>query len=196
MAENKPGLRGKTVIRPLDLVQPNDWNPNEVPEETMESIRRDFKTEGWLVSMALTVWGKDEKGVVQNRIIDGEHRWKAARDVGLVEGPMVFLDGLTRAQAAAITVKLDAKRGEFNIEKLAKVVAEIAAADETTDVVAEGERSMLSLELGIGDDEIDKLKAIAGEAVPPPAGTPPPPPPKVVTKKNCTCPKCGNVFEV
>jgi hypothetical protein len=123
-------VRGKVVTAPLDKLKPNTWNPNVVTPEKMASIEHGFRTDGWLVSQALLVWRKDETGKVQNVIVDGEHRWKAARSVGLTEGPVVFLDGITEAEAKALTVKLDQKRGRWDEDKLGALLREIGGASE------------------------------------------------------------------
>lgn len=118
MSDGDAFLRGAVEILPLDTVEPNGWNPNVVPPHIMESIREGFRTDGWLVSQALLVWATDEHGVAVNRIIDGEHRWEAARAVGLTEGPMVLLRGLPVHEAKALTVKLNQKRGAWDLAGL------------------------------------------------------------------------------
>lgn len=118
-------LRGTSTLRPLNSVKPNGWNPNRVPEHIMRSIEHGFRTDGWLVSQALLVWGTDETGARRDVIIDGEHRWTAAQAVGLAEGPMVVLDGIREAEAKALTVKLNQKRGAWDTLELGKLLAEI-----------------------------------------------------------------------
>lgn len=143
----------------LDSVEPNGWNPNVVPEHVQRSIEHGFRTDGWLASHALLVWRTDEKRRPQNKIIDGEHRWQAGRAVGLAEGPMVFLDGITEAQAKALTVKLDQKRGKFDADRLGALLRSIQVDDAQVDDVA--------LDLGFEEDELLGLLADApmtGEA--------------------------------
>jgi hypothetical protein len=118
-------LVGKVVIAKLDAVTKNDWNPNEMTLFERQSLRHGLLKDGWLVSHALTIWRTDEKGKTKNIIIDGEHRWEEAKALGMVEGPMVFLDGVTLADAKQLTVKLDAKRGRFNEEKLGVLVRSV-----------------------------------------------------------------------
>lgn len=150
-------LRGKVEILPLGSVQPNDWNANVVPEHVMESIRHGFHVDGWLVSQALLVWSTDETGAKRNLIIDGEHRWQAAQSVGLKEGPMVRLAGLTEVEAKALTVKLNQKRGDWDMDALAKLVQEIQFGLSDAD---------LGLELGFSDEEAMRLVAMAAEELP------------------------------
>jgi hypothetical protein len=118
-------IRGEVQILPLDSVRPNDWNPNRVPAHIMESIKHGFRDDGWVVSQALLIWGSDDEGNLQNLIIDGEHRHAAAVEVGLKDGPMVVLDGLTKAEAGALTVKLNQKRGDWDMAQLSTLMQEI-----------------------------------------------------------------------
>jgi DNA modification methylase len=120
----------------------------------MASIRHGFREDGWLVSQALLVWATDEIATPRNLIIDGEHRWIAARDVGLHEGPMVLLHGLTEREAKALTIKLDQKRGTWRSDAdLGRVLADLAA---------EGE--ILPVDFGFESGEIDSLIAAATSA--------------------------------
>lgn len=144
----KAAIRGEVTTRPLGTVKPNPWNPNRMTDAEMRSLEHGFKEDGWLASMALTIWGVDDQGVTQNLVIDGEHRWHAAQKLGIKEGPMVFLDGLTRAQAQALTVKLDKKRGKFS---------ETALADLLKEIVPTMDRDLAGLALGFSDSELAAL---------------------------------------
>jgi len=141
-------VRGEVEILPLALVTPNGWNPNEMTPALMASLEQGFVEDGWLVNQALLVWGTDETGQARNLIIDGEHRWLAANHVGLTEGPMVVLDGLTEVEAKALTVKLDQKRGSWDMDKLKALVQDLAAQSET---------GLNAASLGFGEEELMKL---------------------------------------
>ncbi len=105
-------------LYPLDLVAPNDWNMNVLPPHKYESLLHNLREGGWVRSQPLLVWGYDEKGKVKNIIINGEHRWRAAQELGFREGPMVILNGISRAKAIELTIKLDNDRGEFDKTEL------------------------------------------------------------------------------
>ena len=122
---SKPRVVGEVVMRDLSLVRPNTWNPNEMTPFERQSLRHGLDTDGWLKSQSLLIWGSDEKGRPQNIIIDGEQRWTVATESGFKKGPMVFLEKMTKAQARALTVKMDQKRGHFNRDKLGLVLREI-----------------------------------------------------------------------
>jgi hypothetical protein len=123
-------LKGGTVVGTvetvaLDRVKPNPWNPNRMTPRQLESLKHGLKEDGWLTSQSILVWRTDDTGTAKYLIIDGEHRWRAATALGFVEGPMVFLDGVTEAQAKALTIKLDNKRGSFDQEILRGLLREV-----------------------------------------------------------------------
>jgi len=143
-------VRGTAEMGELRSVVPNHWNPNKMTADMFASLRHGLRTDGWIASMALLVWGSDETGTVKNIIIDGEHRWKAALAEGYTRGPMVFLHGVSQAQAMAQTIKLDRKRGSFEEGLLAGVLKELQVSLDSDD---------LGLDLGFDDATLMKYLA-------------------------------------
>lgn len=152
---------GEVEFRPVDSVTPNNWNPNRMSEFTFQSLVAGLKEDGWLASDSMLVWGTDENGAPQNIIINGEHRWKAAKELGFELAPMVVLNGITARAAKKLTIKLDNKRGKFDPSALGQLVREL-----TGDV----EDPLLGLSLGFTDDEMTDMLS-NGSIVPPPPGS-------------------------
>lgn len=150
-------LVGTAIIRPLSEVKPNTWNPNVMTDFQKKSIRHGFIHDGWIASQALLIWGTDERGKRKNIIIDGEHRYFAAIDCGMKEGPMVFLERLSEPQAKALTVKMDAKRGKFADAPLSEILREVQ--------FELGDDVNLSLALGMEEDIIMGLLAEPEQAM-------------------------------
>lgn len=128
MSTEAPKVTGSVKQRALSSVAPNGWNPNRLTERLMASLEHGMRTEGWLASQPLLIWGTDENGDVKNLIIDGEHRWHTAKKVGFKQGPMVVLDGLSEIQAKALTVKLDQRRGSFDPAELGELMRELESS--------------------------------------------------------------------
>jgi len=153
-----PVVLGTVFTSRLDTVKPNTWNPNRLTPFEKKSLHHGFEHDGWLPSHALTIWRTDEKGKKKMLIVDGEHRWTVARGLGMEDGPMVFLDGITEAEAKAWTVKLDAKRGRFDDVKMAPLMKEI---------VVDMDPLLRSLDLGIEEDRLarylDDREDVVGE---------------------------------
>lgn len=135
----------------LSQAKPNKWNPNAVPPNKFEAIKLSMQTDGWLLSQPLLVWRTDTRGKLRMIIIDGEHRWKAANEVGFTEGPMVFLDKLSETNAKALTIKLDNNRGKFEDKSLAILLRDILPKIEVKDPAAS---------LGFTQHEVNKLLAL------------------------------------
>jgi hypothetical protein len=171
-----PGVRitGKVVLAPLESVKPNTWNPNRMTEFQVESTRAGLLSEGWLAAYALLVWGTDEKGKTQNIIIDGEHRWRIARDLGFPEGPMVFLEGVSARRAKEMTIEFDSKRGKFDNIALRELIADIGVDDG------------LSFRLGIDADSFAELMKDTNVLPPEDFSEV-----SIDAKTDYTCPKCG-----
>lgn len=155
-----PRMTGTVVSAPIDSVKPNDWNPNVFTEFEQKALAYGMKQDGWLASHSLLIWRTDEKGKTKNLILDGEHRWTAAKSIGFTEGPMVFLDGLTLAQAKAMTVKTLKKRGEPDDLKLSDLLKSIQA-----DL---GDIENVSLDMGIEEEKMMALLADVAPDIEPP----------------------------
>lgn len=139
-----PRIVGEVETAKLAELTANDWNPNRMTAEQVDALRHGFETDGWISSHALTVWRTDDKGETRNVVIDGEHRLRVALELGMTEGPVVFLDGVAESEAKALTIKLDAKRGTFDRRALSELLVDLDSIGfEVTPIT-----------LGISDDDI------------------------------------------
>jgi hypothetical protein len=145
-----PRVVGTAVITALSKVKPNTWNPNRMTPFIRDALKHGLEVDGWLASQALLIWGTDETGKDRNIIIDGEHRFVVASELGFKKGPMVFLHKLTEAQAKALTVKMNQKRGAWDETLLADLVKEIQFDVSLPD---------LGLDLGLEQDDLMALLA-------------------------------------
>jgi hypothetical protein len=156
--EPQPRVRGeKPVERALAGVKPNEWNPNHMTPFLKESLKHGLLHDGWLRSQSLLIWGTDEKGKVRNVIIDGEHRWTVGQELGFKKGPMVLLHGLTEAEAKALTIKMNVKRGEANDLELGVLLRDLEASLDSTN---------LALSLGIEQDDLMQYLAQPAVVIP------------------------------
>lgn len=166
-AKNPTRVVGKVVLRKLADVRPNSWNPNRMTPTEKAALKHGLRTDGWLISQSLLVWGTDERGKRHDVIIDGEHRWTAAGELGFAEGPMVFLDGLSEARAKALTIKMYTRRGEHAAEPLSELVHELVGTLDVPD---------LGLELGFGAEQLADILGTNAPASSASPSTPPPAP--------------------
>lgn len=148
---------GRVEVRALESVGPNPWNPNRMSAFVRASLKAGLEGDGWLSSQALLIWGSDENGETKDLIIDGEHRWRVARELGFTTGPMVVLHNLRESRAKGLTIKMNQKRGSFEDDGLAALIGELMAGED---------REAFGLDVGFTEDEIARLIAEPAEAMP------------------------------
>ena len=108
----------------IGLIEPNSWNPQEQDEGTMAELVASIKQVGFIDPIEVVPLSTGKY-----RIIGGEHRWQAAKSLGLSELPVVILtdaiwqdEDLQKFQ----TVKLNILSGKINGEKFLKIYQEMA----------------------------------------------------------------------
>lgn len=109
---------GEWVAR--EDIEPNDWNPNELSDDEFDQLVKSIEDNGW--TMPIVVHAEE------NYIIDGEHRWVAAKhlpdDPDLtpedVPSDYVPVYGISvgEEQAMMATVQHNRARGEVRVDKL------------------------------------------------------------------------------
>lgn len=116
---NIPEIRGTSQIVPVDSVFPNPWNPNRMDdamfEKTKNSLQR-FSQSSPLICREIS------RGY---EIIDGEHRWRAAKDLGRKEVAIWNLGEMDDAAAKQMTIMFNELRGHPDIDSLSELVAEL-----------------------------------------------------------------------
>ncbi len=129
---------------PIDDVEPNDYNPNRQSEHDYELLKKSITEDGFTQPIIVLI---HKNANDRFPIVDGEHRWRAARDLGFTEVPVAKVD-MTMAQAKIATLRHNRARGSEDIELAAQVLRDLrdlGALDWAAD----------SLELA--DVEIDRL---------------------------------------
>jgi len=138
-------------------IQPNDYNPNVVPEKIMGHLNRNIKKEG--IKAPLLVRPPDrttpeEKDLtIPYIIVDGEHRWINAKDLGLSEVPCDVKKDMTRKEAMVETINMNRLRGEFDSLKLAEVLKMLK--EEYTPEELEEKLGYTEIELKSFDDLLE-----------------------------------------
>ena len=137
---------------PTDSLKPNDYNPNRQGEGDFSLLIRSIEEDGFtqpIVAQAST-----------RVIVDGEHRWRAARQMNMETVPVVFVD-MTEEQRRIATLRHNRARGSEDMDAASQVLRdlrELGALDWAAD------------SLNIDDDELQRLiddvpaaQALAGE---------------------------------
>lgn len=101
---------------PIDLPVPNEYNPNRQSPQEFELLCKSITEDGFTQPILVM------KGT--NRIVDGEHRWRAAHALGFKEMPVVFVD-MTDAQRKISTLRHNRARGSEDIQLTADLMRDL-----------------------------------------------------------------------
>ncbi|MBI4227722.1 MAG: ParB N-terminal domain-containing protein [Candidatus Omnitrophica bacterium] len=111
----------KVELIPVDRIRPNAFNPNAMPPAVYQQLVDNIKGRGF--RSAVYILPADAEGV--HVIVDGEHRWKAAKEAGLAEIPCVVLPA-TEDEAKMDCVTMNQLRGDLVPVRLALLIADLA----------------------------------------------------------------------
>ena len=157
---------------PINQITLYDNNPRR-NEKAVDVVAHSIQSFGFKVPVVLDV---------QNTIVCGHTRVKAAQKLGLASVPCVIADDLTEAQIKAFRVA-DNRTHEFaewDIEKLQVELSELDAMDIDIEMT------------GFSEDELDRMIA-QKEPIDLDEDTGSS---RSSETKTCFCPKCGFEFEV
>ena len=140
------------VIVPIEQVQANNYNPNNVSSDNMRLLLQSILDNGFCFPVVTIYDDLMDKYV----IIDGFHRYQIFRDyLGAKEIPVVVLQHDMKKRMAA-TVQFNRARGVHQVElmgDLVQALVEQGAGDEE-----------IARQLGMDIEEVYRLKQITGIA--------------------------------
>lgn len=123
-------LQLKTVS--VKKLEPNPWNFNRVGEDEMDRLRATITQDGFVDPVTVRELTRGNK--VRYQIIDGEHRWLAARSLKLAKIPVINLGVVDDTRAKSLTIKLRTW-GESDPGRLARLISEIIDDGVTPDTL-------------------------------------------------------------
>jgi len=101
---------------PIDSIEPNEYNPNRQSERDFELLLKSMRDDGFTQPVIVHR--------PTRRIVDGEHRWRAAAELGYPELPVVFVD-MTPEQMRVSTLRHNRARGSEDIELTAQLLRDL-----------------------------------------------------------------------
>lgn len=108
-------------VVPLATLHANPWNPNKMDDRTRQAARESIATFGFIDP--ITVRAHPElDGHYQ--IIDGEHRWTEATELGYTDAPVIVLD-VDDPTAMKLTIVFNETRGEADAVLLGGVLKQL-----------------------------------------------------------------------
>jgi hypothetical protein len=114
-------------VNPVNI-GPNPWNPNEMDADMLAHARASITTFGFVDPVTVRKLGGNYQ------IIDGEHRWRIALELGLETIPVFDLGTITDSVAQQLTIVLNETRGQANPQKLGSLLKDLMAK-ETKDAL-------------------------------------------------------------
>lgn len=112
-----------TALVPVEEIEPNAWNPNEMPPEDFELLVQEIKEVGFIDP--LQVVPMVDGGF---RLLGGEHRWRAAKELGMYEVPATVLSDERWQEEDLqkfVTVRLNQLHGKANTSKMIALYQEM-----------------------------------------------------------------------
>lgn len=115
----------KPIIKVVDLainsIQPNDYNPNSMGDNEFQALIEDIKSGNF--DQPILVRTNPENGA-DFVIVDGEHRWKAAKEAGWAKIPSIIIKKNV-PEAMIKTITMNHWRGDMDAFKLAQLIIEL-----------------------------------------------------------------------
>lgn len=112
--------RAETSWVSVDDLEPNPWNPNKMDDETYEKEKRSIEDNGFIDAITVRTMVNG-----QLQILDGYHRWKAAKEVGLTEVMVTNLGKVSDVKAKQITLLFNDLHGDAEPDKLADLLSSL-----------------------------------------------------------------------
>ena len=100
-------------------VIPNEWNPNRQSDHDFELLLKSMSEDGFTQPIVCI---RNEHNQV--KIVDGEHRWRAAHSLGYDEIPVVITP-MTEEQAKIATLRHNRARGSEDIDLTAELLRDL-----------------------------------------------------------------------
>jgi len=114
-------LRAERI--PTERLFPNPWNVNEMSPEMFGKELASISEFGFVVPLLVRPhpWEPDAY-----QIIDGEHRWRAGKELGMTSFPVSIIE-VDDETAQQLSIVLNETRGAANQLKLASLVRSLAS---------------------------------------------------------------------
>lgn len=102
----------------IDQIRPNPWNPNVQDKKMFEKEKKSITELGFLGSILV----RDHIIPGYYEILDGEHRWKAAKELGYTKMQIETIGKILDDEAKLLTILINNLRGKDDVFKRAKIL--------------------------------------------------------------------------
>jgi hypothetical protein len=143
----RPPVSVLPVMVRADIIEANPWNANKQSDFMFAQEKASIVEFGFIDPCTVREH-PTKKGMLQ--MLDGEHRWKGAVELGIEEIPVTNLGVISDAKAKAITDIFNNLRGEQDPVLRAQLLKSVIDED-----------ARLRAVLPYGDDELQSILAAA-----------------------------------
>lgn len=140
------------IIVPIELVQANNYNPNNVDSRNMELLRQSIIDNGFCYG-TVTVWDPDQQKFI---VVDGYHRYDLFLNVLQAKEISIYVLDQTPAQRMAATVQFNRARGVHQVDLMGDLVRALFEQGQDDEAIAK--------HLGMELEEVFRLKQVTGIA--------------------------------
>lgn len=148
----------RSLVVHVDKLRPNPWNYNTQGDRTFGKLVSAIRRLGFTKPIIV----RSNPGVTPFEIVDGEHRWRAAKLIGMTEVPVVDLGGLDvvpDVRAKQLTIALNELSGTPDDARLGDLLRDVVKdvnIDELVDVLPFS-ASEIDAYVSVIDFSFDKL---------------------------------------
>ena len=116
-------IKGELRRVAVDSLHPNGWNPNRMDDHEFTAVKRALEVKGQVAPLVVRAHPQLEGNW---QIIDGEHRHRAAADLGMSELAVYDLGVLPDSEAMHLNMVLTETRGASDSNDLGSLVRTLA----------------------------------------------------------------------
>jgi hypothetical protein len=117
-------IRGHARLMPVVAMAPNPWNVNVMSPEMLDKERASIRRYGFMDPVTVRFIGDNLDGP-DYQIVDGEHRWRIAQELGLTQVPTWDLGVVDEDTAKEMGLVLNETRGESEPGKLSVLLQDL-----------------------------------------------------------------------
>ena len=129
-------------------IEPNPWNPNQQDDGMFKKLINSIKKNGFTTPILVR---KIEKGY---QIIDGEHRWKACKELDYNIIKAEVIENIDDTTAKTLTIALNNIRGKDDVLKRAQILKQL---NEGQLSILPWDKEEIKNELDLADFDWDKF---------------------------------------
>lgn len=111
-----------SVLVPISSLQPSGWNPNEQTEAVFCGLVEEIRADGFGNPLGVVPIDPGDEGEARYRIIEGEHRYRAAIELGMVAVPCFIYAGWDETTQKLKTVRRNLLTGSLDEAKFTELV--------------------------------------------------------------------------